>query len=350
MKSHARSACAVAGALVLVAPWWACQRSAALEPDVWATVDGKPIYRQDVERQYRDRLSTDADPTNAAQALCLKLNILNELINNQILVAHAGRAGIAVSEPEVDQKLAELESPYSKAEFERNLNAQGLTRDELRRQVRESLLVAKLINKDVSSQVTVTDAEIAEFYERNKARFNVAETTYHLAQIEVTPGPTPDLRNLKNDDANNPAAAERKIQALYAQLRAGGDFAKLAQEYSEDPRTSAGGGDLGFIPASSLDQNPPLKQAVSSLKVGETSGIIRTSRGTHIVKLLGREERGQRTLDDPTVKNGIRQSLMNEKQELLRAAYVENLRNRAQVVNFLADQVVQAHGNPIAEK
>ena len=41
---------------------------------------------------------------------------------------------------------------------------------------------------------------------------------------------------------------------------------------------------------------------------------------------------------------------MNEKQELLRAAYVENLRNRAQVVNFLADQVVQAHGNPIAEK
>ena len=342
MKSHARSACAVAGALVLVAPWWACQRSAALEPDVWATVDGKPIYRQDVERQYRDRLSTDADPTNAAQALGLKLNILNELINNQILVAHAGRAGIAVSEPEVDQKLAELAVHFIE-----------LPRHRLSRRFAEVprvLLVAKLINKDVSSQVTVTDAEIAEFYERNKARFNVAETTYHLAQIEVTPGPTPDLRNLKNDDANNPAAAERKIQALYAQLRAGGDFAKLAQEYSEDPRTSAGGGDLGFIPASSLDQNPPLKQAVSSLKVGETSGIIRTSRGTHIVKLLGREERGQRTLDDPTVKNGIRQSLMNEKQELLRAAYVENLRNRAQVVNFLADQVVQAHGNPIAEK
>ncbi len=337
-------------AFVLVAPWWACKRSQPLGPDVLATVDGKPIFRQDVERQYKGRMATEADPGNAEQALGLKLNILNELVNNQILVAHAERAGISVSQAEVDKKLAELESPYHKDEFAKKLAEQGLTPDELGRQVRESLLVTKLVNKDISSRVTVSDAEIADFYEHNKARFNVPETTYHLAQIEVTPAPTPDVRNLKNDDAKNPAAAERKVQALYAQLRAGGDFMKLAQEYSEDPRTSAGGGDLGFIPVSSLNQNPQLKQAVASLKVGEISGIIRTPTGYHIVKLLGREERGQRTLDDPTVKNTIRQSLMNEKEEVLRAAYIENLRNQAKVENFLAEQVVAGGGNASPSK
>ena len=56
------------------------------------------------------------------------------------------------------------------------------------------------------------------------------------------------MRNLKNDDAKTPAEAERKIQALYARLRAGDDFAAVAQEYSEDPRTASGGGDMGYIP------------------------------------------------------------------------------------------------------
>ncbi len=313
-------------------------------------VDGTPINRQEVERQFRNRQSTDAEPGDAEQALGLKLNILNELINNQILLAHAASAGISVSEAEVDQKLTQLEAPYSKEDFDRNLNAQGLNRDELRRQVRENLIVSKLVNKDIASQVTVTDAEIAEYYERNKARFNVPETTFHLAQIEVTPAPTPEVRNLKNDDAKNPAAAERKIQAIYAQLRAGGDFAKLAQAYSEDPRTSVGGGDLGYIPISALDRNPTLKQAVSSLKAGEISGIIRTPAGFHIVKVLEREERGQHTLNEPTIKNGIRQTLANEKEEVLRAAYIENLRNRAKVENFLAEQVAASRGNPPPEK
>jgi peptidyl-prolyl cis-trans isomerase SurA len=350
MKLFARTSWFAAGALMVAAFLPACHKSNPPAQEVWADVDGKPIYRADVERQYRSRMSTQADPSNPEQALSFKLNILNELINNQILVAHAERSGVSVSETEVDQKLAELGSPYSKEEFERKLTEQGLTREALRQEIRQSLLVTKLINKDISSRLSVSDAEIADFYQRNQSRFNVPETAYHLAQIEVTPVRTPDLRNLKNDDATNPAAAERKIQALYARLRAGNDFAKLAQEYSEDPRTSSGGGDMGFIPASSLEQDPPLKRAVQSIKVGEISDIIRTPSGYHIVKLLGREERGQRTLDDPAVKNAIRQSLMNGKEEMLRTAYIENLRNRAKVENFLAEQVVGAGGNPAASK
>ncbi len=320
----------------------ACSRRASPGREVWAEVDGEPILREQVERIYRSRVKSSSDPANTEQALSFKLSILNELINNQILIAHALHSGITVSEAEVDSKIAEIQSPYAKEEFQKKLSEQGLELGDLRQEVRQNLLVNKLISKEITARVSVSDGEIAAYYERNKASFNVPETQYHLMQIEVTPGADAEVRNLKNDDANNPMLAERKIQALYARLRAGEDFATVAQEYSEDPRTAAGGGDMGFIPASALDPNPQLKQVVISLKVGQISGIIRSPRGYHLLKLAGKEEAGQHSLSDPQVQSAIRQTLMNEKEQLLKAAYIEDLRNRAKVVNRLAEQIVRA--------
>jgi len=225
------------------------------------------------------------------------------------------------------------------------LQEQGLDLAGLRRELRHAIIITKLINKEISARISVSDAEIAAYYARNKATFNVPETEYHLAQILVTPVADREVRNLKNDDAKTPAAAERKIKALYARLGAGEDFATVAQEYSEDPRTATGGGDLGFVPASALNTNAQLKQVVSSLKVNELSGIILSPDGYHIVKLLGREEQGQRLLSDPQVQGAIRQTLQNEKEQLLRAAYIEVLRNRAKVTDYFAEQTVKEEGS-----
>jgi len=321
-----------------------CRRRTPAGLEVWAEVDGQPIFRDQVERVYRSRAAAGAAASNSEEAMSFQLSILNELINNQILLAHAAHARITVSEAEVDTKVAELQSPYTKDEFQNKLKDQGMDMSELRQEVRRSLIINKLINKEIISRISVSDAEVAQYYERNKASFNFPETDYHLAQIEVTPGPDAEVRNLKNDDAKTPAMAERKIQALHARLQAGEDFATVAQEYSEDARTAAGGGDMGFIPASALDASPQLKQVVTSMKVGQFSGIFRTNRGYHIVKLLGKEEAGQRRVNDPQVRNAIRRTLMNEKEQLLKAAYIEVLRNRAKVVNHLAEQVVNSMG------
>jgi len=328
----------------------ACRRKAASSHEIWAEVDGEPISRDQVERIYRNRVSASVDPGNPEQAFTFKLSILNELINNQILVAHAARSGITIVEAEADTKIAELQSPYSKEEFQKRMTEQGLDWDDLRQEVRQGLIINKLINKEISSRLVVTDAEITGYYERNRSRFNVAETQYHLAQIAVTPAPDPEVRNLKNDDAKSPRDAERKIQALDARLRAGEDFATVAEEYSEDPRTAAGGGDMGFIPISTLNTNPALKQVVLALKQGEVSGIYRDATGYHILKLLEKEEAGQLTLSDPSVQNTIRQALLNEKEQLLKAAYIEVLRNRAKVVNYLAERIVGGGAVPPASK
>jgi peptidyl-prolyl cis-trans isomerase SurA len=202
-----------------------------------------------------------------------------------------------------------------------------------------------LITKEIVSRVAVTDREIAEYFARNQATFNVPETQYHLAQIAVTPVAEAQVRNTKNDDAKNPQVAERKITVLYARLRAGEDFATVAQEYSEDVRTASGGGDMGFIPVSALASNPPLRQAIATLKVGDITGILRTPDGYHILKLMGREETGQRDLSNPQVASAIRQTLMNEREQLLKAAYLEDLRNRAKVRNYLAEKIVAAGAN-----
>ncbi len=327
-----------------------CTHRAASNPEIWAEVDGTAIFREQVERYYRTRRAAGSDAGSAEQSLSFKLNILNELMNNQILLSHASHSRITVSEAEVDTKVAQFQSPYSKEEFQRKLLDQGLELGDFREDVRRSLIISQLINKEVNSRVAVIEAEIADYYEHNKANYNVPETEYHLAQIEVTQAADPQVRSLKKDDAKYRLAAERKIQGLYARLRAGEDFATVAQEHSEDPKTAAGGGDMGFIPASSLDSNPQLKQAVRSLKVGQISGIIRTSGSYHIMKLLGREDPGQHDLSDPGVQSAIRQTLMNEKEQLLKAAYIEDLRNRAKVVNYLAEKIIVAGANPAAIK
>jgi len=327
-----------------------CRQRRASDRDTWAEVEGHAVYRDQVERIYRSRAAAGADASSPEEALSFKLNILNELINNQILIDHASRAGISASEAEVDTKVAQLQSPYSKEEFQNKLKDQGLEMEDLRQEVHRDIIITKLINKEIDSRISVSEAEIAGYYERNKANFKVPETEYHLAQIEVTPVADPEVRNLKNDDAKTVMAAERKIQALYARLRSGEDFTTVAQEYSEDPKTAAGGGDMGFVPVSALNANPQLKQVVMALKVNQFSEVLRDQGGYHIVKLLGREEGGQRTLSDVRVQNAIRQTLRNEKEQLLKAAYIEDLRNRAKVVNYLAERIVKGEASSVAAK
>ena len=327
-----------------------CQRKSPSDREIVASVDGQPIYRDQVERVYRSRQGASPDANSPEEAMSFKLNVLDELINNQILVDHASHAGITVSEAEVDNEVAKLQTPYSAEEFRKRLHDQGLEMDDLRKELRRNLTITKLINKEIVSSIKITDADIADYYQRNKANFNVPETAYHLAQIEVTPVADPEVRNLKNDDAKTPAAAERKIQALYARLRAGDDFATVAQEYSEDARTASGGGDMGFIPVSALNSTPPLKQAVEALQANQYTGIIRSSSGYHIIKLLGIEPAGTHTLSELRVQNAIRQTLRNEREQLLKAAYIETLRDRAKVENYTAEQIVKGQVSPPAAK
>ena len=121
---------------------------------------------------------------------------------------------------------------------------------------------------------------MANFYNANKASFNLAEPQVHLAQILVTPSPDANVRNLKNSKAQNETDAKTKIVDIADRLKRGEDFAALAQNFSEDAQHRGNGGDMGFVPESALEKaNPELRKMVMSLQPGGVSPVILTPRG-----------------------------------------------------------------------
>ena len=332
-------------ALAACALFCGCKKEMAPGPDVWAAVDGKEIQRQDVEKIFRSRVTPDAPAPSQEQALSLKLGILDELINSEILLERANKLNLTASDAEVDEKFTESKSPYTEEEFQRKLQESGLTVDDLRNEIRRELSIQKLLNREVVAKISITDQDVADYYNSNRAQFDVLEPQYHIAQIVVTPRPDPAVHNRKNDKAMNEADAGRKAAMLVQKVDAGSDFGQLAMDYSEDPSASTGG-DLGFQPESAFNKSDPvLKHAVLSLKVGQATQPIRTKDGGYIiVKLIAKELAGQRQLSDAQVQQAIRDGLRSRREQLLRSAYLVEARNEGHVTNYLARQVLESAG------
>jgi peptidyl-prolyl cis-trans isomerase SurA len=342
VKTRARGALLLAAVLTAFS---GCQKQAPPAEGVWAVVNGMDITRAEVDKYYRTQLNPDSPEPSQDEALSLKLNILDELVNNQILLQRAKKTGLEAADGEVEDKFTESKSPYTEDEFQRQLKARGYTVDDLKVAIRQQLSIQKVINREVVAKITVTDQDVQDFYNQNRAQFNVSEPQYRLAQIVVTPHKDPGLRNRKNDDATTDPEARRKAAALSQQLSTGADFAQVAMDYSEDPASSGSGGDLGYVPESSLAQSDPaLKKAVLALKPGQISGVITLRDSYRILKLVARESPGQRELSDPAVQQSIRDNIRNRKEQLLRAAYLAVARNDAKVTNYLARQVVESSG------
>jgi peptidyl-prolyl cis-trans isomerase SurA len=216
--------------------------------------------------------------------------------------------------------------------------------DDLKGDLRRQLSIQKLLNREVVAKITITDQDVTEFYQKNRAQFNVPEPQYHIAQIVVTSRPDATVHNRKNDKAMNELDAQHKIASIEQKLNAGADFSQLAMDYSEDTSSSTGG-DLGFHGESSFNQSEPaLKKAVMSLRPGEVSRPIQVHSGYVILKLIAKEQAGQREISDPQVQQSIRDTLRNRKEQLLRVAYLTSARDEAHVVNYLARQVLESAG------
>ena len=322
-----------------------CNKQVQHAPDVWAVVNGKEIKREEVDKYYRTQVNPEGQEPALEESLSKKLNVLDELIYNEILLEKAKKLNLEASDGEVEDKFTEMKSPYTEDEFQRRLSDQAMTVEDLKFQLRRQLSIQKLLNREVVAKITITDQDVTDFYNANKAQFNVAEPQYHIAQIVVTPRKEQQIRNRKNDDATNEAEAQRKVKMLMDRLNSGADFAQLAMDYSEDLNTAGTGGDLGYVPESALNQSDPaLKKVVVGMKPGQVSPPIQLKEGYRILKLITRESPGLRGISDPQVQQTIRDTLRNRKEQLLRLAYLAIARDGARVTNFLAERVIEAAG------
>jgi peptidyl-prolyl cis-trans isomerase SurA len=309
--------------------------------NVAAEVNGRPISYSELDKAYQTQ-PQPSEGSNQDQVMAAKLEILNSLITSEIMWQQAEKMGLTAVDADVDTEFNKMKAPFTKEEFERRLAERHMTADDLKAQLRRDLTINKLINKEITSHITITDADVATYYKANKAMYNHAEPLIHMAQILVTPGPNPEVRNLKNSKAQNDQEARQKIEDISARLQRGEDFAMLAQNYSEDPQSAPNGGDMGLIPESNLEKvSPELKRLILSLQPGVPSKPIATPNGYLILDVLSREPAGQRELNDPRVQQDIRDTLRNRKDQLLKAAYYEVARNKSKIVNYLAMSVVE---------
>ncbi|HUJ96268.1 MAG TPA: SurA N-terminal domain-containing protein [Terriglobales bacterium] len=339
------------GAAVLAALLTGCSSQPG-GGDVMATVDGRKIYAADVQKYYENQTSGSQQQPVGEQAVSLRLSILRELIDNEILMRRAEKLGLLATDEEVESQLNEIKSPYTNEQFDARLKEKRITLEDFKRDLRRSLTVNKVLNKEITSKINISDQDIVGYYNAHKSEFNLIEPQYHLAQIFVSTTPNPQVHNLKNDKAQNEAEARKKVETLMNRLESGEDFGTLAMNFSEDQETSGNGGDLGFTPESSLrNTDPATRDSVAKLKPGQFSPVItvinpttKQLMGFRIVKLIAKEPAGQRELADPRVQQAIRTQLRDRREQLLKEAYYEVLRDKAKVENYYAQKVLDGNG------
>ena len=332
--------------LALAGAGGACQSKPAAPPvsaNAWAVVNGREITRDDVEKAYQ-RIQQNSQAPSEEEAAVAKLEVLDQIIVQDLLLTKARELKIELPDTELDAAYVEARKNIPDDAFAQELAKRNLTVADMREGLRRDLLVQKLLDKEVTSKVTVTDQDVTAFFEANRAQFNRTEDAYRIAQIAITPVREARIANRTGNDAGTPQEAAAKVQMVMDRLKAGASFSELAADFSEDPESAPRGGDLGFVPLSALNQAPPqLRDAV--LKGTPGSAKVVGANGAYtVVLLVAKDTAGQKDPSMPEVKQAITQALRNRREGLLRAAYLGSIRNDAVVVNLIAKRLVETQG------
>ncbi len=321
--------------------------------DVMAKVNGYKVLRSEVDKTYNTQVAGSPQKPTPTEEEALRLNILNQIIYRQLLLQKAEKLGVVATDDEVETKFNQAKAPYTKEEFQKQLKDSGFNSEEdYKLDLRRQLTVEKLLNKEIASRVTISDTEMKTYYEQNKTEFNLIEPRYRLATIFVSNQPSGEPGRA-TDRAQLDAQAKRKIQMIHNRLDSGEDFSDLAQKFSEDPDTARSGGAVPPVPESQIKNlDSVTRDAVLKLKPGQYSEVVpaispqsHQQGGYQIIKLTGKDVAGQRDLNDPQVQQFIRNKLRSQREQILRAAYDESLRDNAEIHNYYAEQILNTAGN-----
>lgn len=244
---------------------------------------------------------------------------LNNLMDIHLQLARARQLQMSVSDDEVDRQVDALkeQNQISEDQLVQMLKSRGMTLENYRQQIREGLLVAKVVNAEVRSRLIILDSELQEAYEARQESYRIAGTQTVSHILFLLPERASD-----DDVAQRQAEAGRVLQ----EIRDGGDFAALARQHSEGPSAERGGL-LGTFQANEL--LPGFDEATADLQPGDVSDVIRTRVGLHIVRLEDRQADSFQSFDG--VKEALQNELLRNKTEAKYQEWLEALRLQAYV-------------------
>src|SRR6266404_3749520 len=159
------------GLVFLIAFVSGCNRSAPA--NVASTVNGRAITYAELDKQFESQFGGPGERSSGDQSMIQKLEVLRTLVDNEIMLQRAEKLGLMAADADVEAKFNELKAPYTQEEFQKQLDSRKMSIDDLKVQLRRDLSVQKLFNKEITSQISITDKDIADFYNTNKASFNL---------------------------------------------------------------------------------------------------------------------------------------------------------------------------------
>ena len=243
--------------------------------EVAVEVDGEKIFVEDVEAEL-DAIKAEYPQMfegvdGEARELDFRRRILENLITNLLITNAAEAEGIDIGDEDIEDEIDRLRSEFpSEEDFETSLAEVGMTMDDLRQQIRDTLLTREIVDM-VSSDMEITEDQVEEYYDTNIAQF-LEEAAKRAAHILFA-----------TDDKDT---AEQVLQ----QIRDGSSFGPLAEQYSIDPASAERGGDLGWPATPYVTE---FQQALDTLSEGDVSDLVESVFGWHIITVL--EERDERT-------------------------------------------------------
>ena len=243
----------------------------------------------------------------------------NSLVGFKLISQEALTREVDVPDAELDEQLDVFKQHFgAPQEFEKALADQQMTLEQFKEQTRSEIRMAKIMEVEVEAHVSVQPADIADFYQKNPEQFAQPEGV-RASHILIT---------VDGDaDADTKEQARTHAADILKQLRAGGDFADLAREHSQDPGNAATGGDLGFFGRGQMVG--AFERSAFALEPGQISDLVETPFGFHIIKVDEKEAGKTLALEDvrPQLEEFLKQRQRQEKTQ----AFVDSLKTRGTI-------------------
>jgi peptidyl-prolyl cis-trans isomerase D len=187
----------------------------------------------------------------------------------------------------------------------------------------------------IAAATTVTDQDLQAYYDQHRDEFRVPEQVKVSHILIKTPLPAPGAK----EDEKAVAAARAKAEDILKQLKAGGDFAELAEKYSDDPGSAKSGGELGWIGRGRTV--PEFEKAAFSLGKGQTSDLVKSSYGFHIIRVEDKQQAHLKTLAE--VKSEIEEKVKQQKTAHATETAANALLSQARTAGFDAAAAAKGH-------
>jgi peptidyl-prolyl cis-trans isomerase C len=310
---------------------------------VAVTVNGVAITEGELEAKMAPRLKAMGGQVPPQYQEQMKKQLrgraLEAMIIEQLLDAQVKEKGITVSDAQVNDEIAQQikQQQMTEEDFKKALGMYGITMDELKAQARRGLAYQKLMETQFADKIKVTDEEAKKYYDQNKNEFETPEQVRasHILISTRSTDPNADPNKVK-------AEALAKAEEVLAKVKAGGDFAALAKEYSSCPSAQKGG-DLGLFGRGQMVK--PFEDAAFALEPNQVSGIVETEFGYHIIKAT--EHKDANTISFEAAKPKIEETLQNQKKGELAKEYINTLKAEATIVYPPGKEPVTAMPKPV---